>query len=119
MLNRLDEILIFENLTTEDIREIVRLQLAEVVARAKLLGMKLDYTDSLVAKIAEDGWSKLYGAREIRRIITQNIENLVSDELLRCRCDCLTLDVKNGEYCAVQAVAAAALPDLSAQETEI
>lgn len=119
LLNRLDEILIFENLTTEDIREIVRLQLAEVVARAKLLGMKLDYTDSLVAKIAEDGWSKIYGAREIRRIITQNIENLVSDELLRCRCDCLTLDVKNGEYCAVQAVAAAALPDLSAQETEI
>ncbi|MFT3951002.1 MAG: ATP-dependent Clp protease ATP-binding subunit [Oscillospiraceae bacterium] len=115
LLNRIDEVVIFNHLTPDHLLGIVRLQLDALVLRAKQLGISMDYTDALVEKIAAEGYSRVNGAREIRRIVTRRIENLLSDEILRHKSDAITLDVRDNDYAAISAVAAssrAALPDL-------
>ena len=81
-VNRLDEIITFEALTEEQIERIVRLQLAQVQERAMEQGIRLAVSEAAVKELARIGYSPEFGARELRRAITQHVENPLAKLLL-------------------------------------
>lgn len=81
-LNRLDEIIIFNDLTKEDIKKIVGIQLDLVKARLKKRNIELKTTTKLVDNLAERGYDPVYGARPLKRIIQRLILDPLAQELL-------------------------------------
>lgn len=82
-LNRVDEIIVFNSLELEDLAKIARVMLNSLQERLLTNGIKLTITDEVVTWIAKMGYDKQYGARPLRRTITQYVENALSEELLR------------------------------------
>ncbi len=89
-LNRLDEIIIFNRLKKTDIKEICKILLDEVKALAYGIEISLDIDDSIYEHFAEHGYDKQYGARPLRRLITNKIVNELSDKMLNG-------DIKKGD----------------------
>ncbi len=81
-LNRLDEIVIFNRLSTEDIEKITRLMLSEVQNRISKLGIKIEFSDEVCTHLAKVGYDPVYGARPLRRAIQQKIEDSFSTDML-------------------------------------
>ena len=81
-LNRIDEIIIFHNLTEEHMVEIVDLQMKEVGARLADQGVLLSLTDEARNWLAEQGFDTQFGARPLRRALQRFIENPLSIQLL-------------------------------------
>ncbi|HEY1316655.1 MAG TPA: AAA family ATPase [Gaiella sp.] len=81
-LNRIDEIVVFEALTREQLGEIVGLQLARLNARLAERGIALELTDGARELIAEAGWDPAYGARPLKRAIQRLLENPLALALL-------------------------------------
>lgn len=81
-LNRIDEIVIFRGLDKEDSEKITQILLKEVKRRLLEKEIKIDIDDIVVRLIARKGFSKEYGARNLRRKIQEMIENPLSDILL-------------------------------------
>lgn len=86
-LNRLDEIIVFRQLTRQEVREIAEFMLKEVVDRAAQSGLTLEITERFKDRLCEEGFSASYGARPLRRAITRLLEDevaekFVSEELL-------------------------------------
>jgi ATP-dependent Clp protease ATP-binding subunit ClpC len=81
-INRLDSVVIFRSLTKEDIQKIVNLELEKVAERLKEHSLVLTATPEALASIAEQGYDADFGARPLRRVIQQKIEDLLSDKLL-------------------------------------
>ncbi|HSH17943.1 MAG TPA: AAA family ATPase [Candidatus Saccharimonadales bacterium] len=81
-LNRIDEIIVFEALDKEQIREIVELRLEEVKRTARGQGITLEFTESAVNHLANIGYRPEFGARELRRRIKTEIENSLAKEIL-------------------------------------
>ncbi len=82
-LNRLDDIILFNNLTGDDLKKISRKMLEETVKRIQnTLKIKLDFTDELVDGIAEAAEKEKSGARPVRDAIRNNVEDAVSDMIL-------------------------------------
>lgn len=81
-LNRIDNIVIFESLTDEQCKEVTELLLDDVASRLKGRDIKLHFDDSVIDKITKDGYSKEYGARNLRREIQDTVENELADYLL-------------------------------------
>jgi ATP-dependent Clp protease ATP-binding subunit ClpB len=82
-LNRVDETIVFHPLSRDQIGKIVELQLARF---AKLLAerdLRLEVTDAAKRAIASEGYDPTYGARPLKRIIQQRIQNPLATELLR------------------------------------
>jgi ATP-dependent Clp protease ATP-binding subunit ClpB len=77
-LNRLDEIIIFNKLSKEDIKNIVRLQLNKLKNRLKEKEINIEYSENVVDYIAEAGFDEIYGARPIKRTIKNLIENEIA-----------------------------------------
>lgn len=82
-LNRIDETVVFHALTKEEIREIVKLQAQEIIHRLNELEIEARVTDTAVDIIAEAGYDPEYGARPIRRAIQKQIEDELSEMMLR------------------------------------
>jgi ATP-dependent Clp protease ATP-binding subunit ClpB len=82
-LNRIDEIIVFHPLSAENIHKIVRLQLARLQRQLTEKGVELTVTDSAVDAISAQGYDPTYGARPIKRLIQQKIQNPLAVELLR------------------------------------
>lgn len=82
-LNRIDETIVFHSLEKKHMKDIVVLMLDELKERLQGQEIDLSMTDKAVEKIANEGFDPEYGARPLRRSIQQNIENLLSEELLR------------------------------------
>ncbi|MBN6205008.1 ATP-dependent protease ATP-binding subunit ClpC [Ralstonia pickettii] len=82
-LNRIDETIVFHSLEKKHMKDIVVLMLDELKERLQEQEIDLSMTDKAVEKIANEGFDPEYGARPLRRSIQQNIENLLSEELLR------------------------------------
>lgn len=81
-LNRLDEIIIFNRLTKEDIHKIVYLELNKLEERLKELNFKLEITKDAVEFLGDEGYDENYGARPLNRTIQYHIEDQISDEIL-------------------------------------
>ena len=81
-LNRLDDIVVFDILTTETIREVVLLQIEQLQARLKPKGITLTISDDAIAHIAKESFDPHYGARPIRRFIQTKVLNEVASLLV-------------------------------------
>ena len=83
LLNRIDEKIVFRTLDKKEIREIVDLQIGLLRKRIEKLGWNLVVTEAASAAVAEEGFDPQYGARPLKRVIQQRIENQLAAELLR------------------------------------
>ncbi|HEX2938724.1 MAG TPA: ATP-dependent Clp protease ATP-binding subunit, partial [Ruminiclostridium sp.] len=81
-LNRVDDIIVFQQLTNEDIQKIARRMLDVLEKRLKGLEIDVKFPDEVVAKIAEEGFDPVYGARPLRRAIQSKIEDKLSERML-------------------------------------
>ncbi len=84
-INRVDEIIIFRNLTPDDVIQIVELQLREIRERLLEHGLDVTLTESAKQWLAEQGFDPQFGARPLRRVIQRHVESPLSVELLRGR----------------------------------
>jgi len=83
LLNRIDEILIFEPLSREALREIVKLELRKVERRLKEKEISLDPDPKVLDLLAREGYDVVFGARPLRRLIERRIQNPLAAGLLR------------------------------------
>ncbi|MEP6699041.1 MAG: AAA family ATPase, partial [Verrucomicrobiota bacterium] len=81
-LNRVDEIIIFDRLTEEDLKQIVEIQLRRLVRRLEGRKITLELTDTAKAFIASHGYDPVYGARPLKRAIQKDILDPLSMDLL-------------------------------------
>lgn len=81
-LNRLDDVLAFAPLKPQDMAKIVILQLQSVAARLADKHIHMKWDDNLVNLLAEEGYDSQYGARPLKRLIQQQVVNLISTKLL-------------------------------------
>ncbi|MBO4928412.1 MAG: ATP-dependent Clp protease ATP-binding subunit [Clostridiales bacterium] len=81
-LNRVDEIVIFQELTKEEIRKIVNLMLKEVADQLKEKGIALTVSEAAKDQLAKEGYDPKYGARPLRKTIQKRIEDQLADMFL-------------------------------------
>ncbi|NLT64631.1 MAG: ATP-dependent Clp protease ATP-binding subunit [Clostridiales bacterium] len=81
-LNRIDETIVFHQLSREDIKKIASHMIDTVSKRLEGLGISLLVTDAALDKLSEDGFDPIYGARPLRRTIQSTIEDSVAEKLL-------------------------------------
>jgi ATP-dependent Clp protease ATP-binding subunit ClpB len=82
-LNRIDETIIFRSLRTDQLREVVKIQLQELEERLKERKMSLKMSDEALDFLAEVGYDPVYGARPLRRAIGRYLETAIAKALLR------------------------------------
>lgn len=98
LLNRFDEIIIFEPLTHDQLRDIARLHLQKLVNKLSKSDIQLEYPDELLDLIVEKAYNPQMGAREIRRFIQKEVENKISSTILRAtNAKKLNLLIKEGQ----------------------
>ena len=81
-LNRIDEIIVFHQLTEENIRSIARRMLDTIGSRMAAQGITLQADDDAVAALAKDGFDARYGARPLRRTLQNEVEDVVAEQML-------------------------------------
>ena len=84
-LNRLDEIIVFRQLTKNEVKEIAEIMLQEVFIRLKDKGIKLNVTDAFKERLVEEGYNPSYGARPLRRAVMRLLEDSLAEEVLSGR----------------------------------
>ena len=82
-LNRIDATVVFHALTKEHIRQIVDLMLSQVAASLKEKGLSLEVTDAAKDLLGSKGYDPVFGARPLRRVIQNMVEDQLSEALLR------------------------------------
>lgn len=81
-INRLDKIVIFNKLEKDSIEKIVELLFKQLKGRLSQSDIKLSWDESIIKHIAETGFSEKYGARNIKRKIQEQIEDLIADKII-------------------------------------
>src|SRR5579884_2022883 len=84
-LNRIDEVIIFESLTRDQIKEIIDIQLQALVRRLNTRKLAIELTDGAKELLAEQGWDQAYGARPLKRAIQRSILDRLALEVLQGR----------------------------------
>ncbi len=84
-LNRLDEIIVFRQLSKNEVKEIAEIMLQEVFARLQDKGIKLSVTDAFKERLVEEGYNPSYGARPLRRAVMRLLEDSLAEEVLSGR----------------------------------
>jgi len=110
-LNRVDGVVVFHALTKEHIREIVDLMLVSVTQQLAEKGVKLEVTEAAKDFLGEKGYDEVFGARPLRRVIQDMVEDKLSEDLLRGKFregDTVVVD-REGEEIVVHPVAVGAL----------
>lgn len=82
-LNRVDEIIVFESLNEEELKQIIDLLLRDLKERVEERGYSLELTEAAREKILKDGYEPAYGARPLKRAIQKLVEDRVSEEILK------------------------------------
>ncbi len=93
-LNRLDEIIVFRQLSKNEVKEIAEIMLQEVFARLQDKGIKLSVTEAFKERLVEEGYNPSYGARPLRRAVMRLLEDSLAEEVLSGR-------IKNGDKALV------------------
>ena len=81
-LNRIDEIIMFEPLTSDDIREIVKIQTADLTAKMAADGIKISFTKAFEDLMTEKGYDPAYGARPVKRLMQRELINQMAMAIL-------------------------------------
>ena len=81
-LNRIDDTIVFNSLSQEDIKKITEIELKKLVVRLEDMKYKISYNETLVDYLAKIGFDELYGARPLKRAIQDKVEDLLSEEVL-------------------------------------
>ena len=84
-LNRLDEIIVFRQLSKDEVKEIAELLLKEVFSRLTEQNITLQVTDKFKERLVEEGYNPSYGARPLRRAIMRLLEDVLAEEILSNR----------------------------------
>jgi len=82
-LNRIDEVVVFHQLTKEQIEQIVGLELEKVLREVRAQEMNLKVTEAAKSLLAKKGWDPQFGARPLRRAIQRNVEDELAEEMLK------------------------------------
>ncbi len=82
LLNRIDEIIVFHQLKKQQIEQIVNIQLDLLQKRLAERGLFIEWTEAARAQLAAEGWDPAFGARPLKRVIQQRIENALASRLL-------------------------------------
>jgi len=113
-LNRVDGVVVFHSLTKEQIRKIVDLMLTSVTQQLTEKGIKLEVTEAAKDFLGEKGYDEVFGARPLRRVIQDMIEDKLSEDLLRGEFqsgDTVVVDVEKEEIVVHPAPVEALLGD--------
>ncbi|MCE9547071.1 MAG: ATP-dependent chaperone ClpB [Planctomycetia bacterium] len=82
-LNRIDETILFHPLKQDELRKIVSLQIDHVRRQLEQMGMNLEVTDAALNELARRGYDPIYGARPLKRLIQQEVQNPLATEILK------------------------------------
>ncbi|KGG15432.1 ATP-dependent Clp protease [Prochlorococcus sp. MIT 0602] len=93
-LNRLDEIIVFRQLTREEVKDIAEIMLKEVFLRIKDKGITLSVSEAFKERLVEEGYNPSYGARPLRRAVMRLLEDSLAEEFLSGK-------IKDGDYAEV------------------
>jgi ATP-dependent Clp protease ATP-binding subunit ClpC len=81
-INRIDDTVVFNSLSVNDIKRITEIELKKLVSRLEEQNYFVSYDDSLIEHLAKVGFDELYGARPLKRAIQDKVEDLLSEEVL-------------------------------------
>jgi len=81
-LNRLDEIIVFRQLTKDEVAQIAEIMLKEVFERISLKGIQLEVTDRFKTRLIDEGYNPSYGARPLRRAVMRLLEDSLAERVL-------------------------------------
>jgi ATP-dependent Clp protease ATP-binding subunit ClpC len=84
-LNRIDDIIVFRNLTKEDLTQIIKIEINEVIERLKGRGIDISLSPEAMDFLMEKGFDPLYGARPLKRTIQRYVEDMLSEEIISGR----------------------------------
>src|SRR4051812_7940973 len=110
-INRLDDIIVFHQLTRQDLMQIVELEVAKVLRRVKAKDVHIELEQSAKEFLIEKGYDPQYGARPMRRAVERHLEDPFAEELLRGNVkggDVVHVGVSNGKLVFSAAAPAAA-----------
>ena len=99
-LNRVDEIIIFDRLTEDDLKKIVEIQLRHLTKRLEQQKIALHLSDSAKSYLAGEGYDPVYGARPLRRVIQKEILDPLSIDILEGKVregHAVRVDLKDGK----------------------
>ncbi len=100
-INRLDDLIVFHKLEPDQVRQIADLMLNNLTQRLQESDMTLEVTKKVRDQLAKDGFSEMYGARPLRRLIEEKIENAISMRIINGEFkhgDTIHVDFKKGDY---------------------
>jgi ATP-dependent Clp protease ATP-binding subunit ClpC len=81
-LNRVDEIIVFKQLTKDEVGQIAEIMLKEVFKRISMKGIELEVTDRFKTRLIDEGYNPAYGARPLRRAVMRLLEDPLAEEVL-------------------------------------
>ena len=117
-LNRLDEIIVFRQLTRDEVKVIAEIMLQEVFGRMQEKGITLSVTESFKERLVEEGYNPSYGARPLRRAVMRLLEDSLAEEFLSGRIsdgDSALVDVNEEKQVVIRKqLSAPAMPELAA-----
>jgi ATP-dependent Clp protease ATP-binding subunit ClpC len=119
-INRLDSVIVFRSLSREDIKIIVELELDKVAERLKDHKIALTATPLALSRLSELGYDPDMGARPLKRIIQQKVEDILSDALLSGQFvdgDRIIVDVSDDEVVLRREIEAVSEPEMAAPES--
>ena len=99
-LNRIDEVIMFEPLSQTDIRDILRMQMAELIGKLAENGVNISFTQEFEDYMSTKGYEPSYGARPIKRLMQKELINLLAKSILDGevrRDSAITVDVRDGK----------------------
>ena len=115
-LNRLDEIIVFRQLTRDEVKEIAEIMLKEVFSRMEEKGIHLSVTDGFKERLVEEGYNPSYGARPLRRAVMRLLEDSLAEEFLSGRIgegDSAVVDVDEKKQVVIRKQGELAMPVLA------
>ena len=99
-LNRIDEVIIFNTLSRENIHKIINIELSKLYLRIEELGYKIKLSKKAKEFLAEKGYDKKYGARPLKRTIQKHVEDIIASEILNSMInegDTINIDHSSGK----------------------
>ncbi|HTX88299.1 MAG TPA: ATP-dependent Clp protease ATP-binding subunit [Bacteroidales bacterium] len=84
-LNRIDDVVIFDNLEKDDIKKIIDIELSHLYDRIRSMGYQITVTDKAKDFICDKGWDAQFGARPLKRAIQKYIEDALAEEMIRVK----------------------------------